>query len=223
MKDLSKDIEQTIKGVQARKVILQTLLEGGSKKGSDLRLALADAFDRRINGVSDALIYFNLQALENAGYIHSYREWKDKYARLNPEWIQPLRRYFRVITPIACIGVIGDDPRLHLQLRMKFKLANNMKPEKFLFLTSARMRGKVSGFFENISVEFIKEEEFNDFKFLVKKFDDYVRKLISDYEVIIEVGHGSRFCSMALHQVALEYNLKSFYLTDEDRIIWINE
>ncbi|MHA1830738.1 MAG: hypothetical protein ACTSWR_04325, partial [Candidatus Helarchaeota archaeon] len=89
MKDLSKEIEQVIKGVQARKVILQTLLEGVPKKGSDLRRALADAFDRRINGVSDALIYFNLQALENAGYIHSYREWKDKYAKLNPEWIQP--------------------------------------------------------------------------------------------------------------------------------------
>ena len=223
MKDLNKDIEQVIKGVQARKVILQTLLEGVPKKGSDLRLALADAFDRRIDGVSDALIYFNLQALENAGYIYSYREWKDKYARLNPEWFQPLRNYFRVVAPLACIGFIGDDPRVHLQLRMKFKLAKGNKPEKFIFFTSSKMRGKISGFFDNVKVEFIQDEHLYDYKFILKKIDDNIRKIVSTHEVIVEVGHGTRFSSMALHQIALEYNLNSFYLTDNDQIIWINE
>ncbi|TFF86082.1 MAG: hypothetical protein EU551_02590 [Promethearchaeota archaeon] len=223
MKDLTEDIEQVIKGVQARKVILQTLLEGEPRKGSDLRLALADAFDRRIDGVSDALIYFNLQYLENAGYIYSYREWKDKYAQLNPEWVQPLRNYFRVVAPVACVGFIGEDPRVHLQLRMKFKLAKGVKPEKFLFFTSTKMRGKISGFFDNVQVEFIKEENIYDFKYLIKRMDKEIKKLITKYEVIVEVGHGTRFCSLALHQTALEYSLKSFYLTEDDRIFWINE
>ncbi|MHA1311688.1 MAG: hypothetical protein ACTSQO_12315 [Candidatus Helarchaeota archaeon] len=223
MKDLSKEIEQVIKGVQARKVILQTLLEGVPKKGSDLRRALADAFDRRINGVSDALIYFNLQALENAGYIHSYREWKDKYAKLNPEWIQPLRNYFRVIAPITCVGFIGDDPRVHLQLRMKFKLNRQFRPEKFLFFTSSRMRGRIAGFFDNVKVEFIQDNYLFDYKTVLKIIDEHIRKILPTHEVIIEVGHGTRFCSMALHKISLQYGLKSFYLTDDDQIIWIDE
>jgi len=223
LKDLTKEIEQVIKGVQARKVILQTLLEGFPKKGSDLRLALADAFDRRINGVSDALIYFNLQALENAGYIQSYREWKDKYAKLNPKWIQPLRRYFRVIAPVACIGSIGDDPRVQLQIRMKFKLSKGIKPEKYLFFTSSEMRRKIAGCFDNVKIEFIPKENLYNYKFLLKVMDEHIQRILPTHEVIVEVGHGTRFISMALHQIALEYNLRSFYITDDDQIVWIDE
>ncbi|MHA1271226.1 MAG: hypothetical protein ACTSPY_15645 [Candidatus Helarchaeota archaeon] len=223
MKDFSKEIEQVIKGVQARKIILQTLLEGAPRKGSELRLALADAFDRRINGVSDALIYFNLQALENAGYIYSYREWKDKYAMINPKWIQPLRRYFRVMSPVACIGFIGEDPRIQIQIRMKFKLNRGIKPEKFLFITGSKMRGKIAGHFDNVKIIFIKDEYLYNYKFLVKLIEDEVQKIIPNYEIIVEVGQGSRFCSMAIHHIANEYNLKSFYITDDDKIIWLDE
>ncbi|MBD3230797.1 MAG: hypothetical protein GF329_21650 [Candidatus Lokiarchaeota archaeon] len=224
MKNLSEDIEQTIKGVQARKIILQTLLEGAPRKGSDLRRALADAFDRRIDGISDALIYFNLQALENAGYIYSYREWKDKYALISPEWVQPLRNYFRVVAPVAVLGFIGEDPRLHLQLRMKFKLARGIKkPEKFFFFTNSKMRRKISGFFDNVRVEFINEDYLQNYKHILKTIEDKVKDLIHKYEVIVEVGHGERFCSMALHQIALEYRLRSFYITEDDQIIWIDE
>ena len=245
------EIDKIIAGVLPRRIILRTLLLYGPQTGPDLRYGifkynevgeelfrnqmywtLKDSFDRRINGVSDALLYFNLKHLEITGLIIRERsevEYKSKIARINPHKIQQVRRYFRDIVPLACItGFDFDDDkwrlsRLYQKMRRTRLLYNQGIEEglNFTFLPEG-LKSKISaGIPRNQLLEITNKDMnyFTIYKNLRRKIED----LLDTYEVVINVTFGSRFFTIALTQLAFEYNLKILYFDSQEDIMWIKE
>jgi DNA-binding PadR family transcriptional regulator len=240
------EIDKIIAGVLPRRVILRTLLLQGPKTGHDLRIEMAeelfrnqaywtlkDSFDRRINGVSDALLYFNLKQLEISGLIireRSEEQYKSKVARINPRKIQQLRRYFRDITPLSCISCFSEEDekhnltRLYQKLRLT-KLFQNQTIEegKCFTVVPQGLKSKISGGIPKELILEISPKNMNYFgiiQFIREKIED----LLQTHEIIINVTTGSRFFTVVLTQLAFEYDLKMFYLDPEqDKIIWFKE
>jgi len=47
--------------------------------------------------------------------------------------------------------------------------------------------------------------------------------LLSSYEIIVNLSTGSKFFTIALTQLAFEYDLKIFYLDPNENIAWIKD
>jgi len=239
------EIDKIIAGVLPRRVILRALLLQGPKTGPELRSeigeelfrnqaywTLKDSFDRRINGVSDALLYFNLKQLEISGLIireRSEEEYKSKIARINPRKIQQIRQYFRDIPPLSCISCFSEEDdkwnltRLYQKLRLT-KLFHNQTIEegKCFTIVPQGLKSKISGGIPKELILEISPKNMNYFaitQFLREKIED----LLQTHEIIINVTTGSRFFTIALTQLAFEYNLKMFYLDPNENIVWLRE
>ncbi|NHI91975.1 MAG: hypothetical protein EAX96_05690 [Candidatus Lokiarchaeota archaeon] len=228
-------LEKIISGVDARRIILQTLLEG-PKTGRELRWALADGFDRRIDGVSDALLYFNLQYLENYNVISRKKEWKSKYARIRPEYVQLVRRYFHINPPICIVGALDNDSTHVRDVRMKLRVEqkNMPLPKRYEFIVDKNLKNKFSPLFESVTFKFLDHEIFhNNVNFIYdfvkteiiiyKKGSDSssAKTLIEECEPIIDVTCGSKSAILALQKIAHKYNLRCFYIDQEEQIVWI--
>ncbi len=245
------EIDKIIAGVLPRRVILRTLLLFGPKAGPELRWGISkynevgeelfrnqmywqlmDNFDRRINGVSDALLYFNLKHLEISSLIIRERsevEYKSKVARINPCKIQQLRQYFRDIVPLACITCfdLEDDKwrltRLYQKLRLTKLFYNQFIEEGQCFTIAPEgLKNKISG---GIPKNQILEIPINSLNYngIYNYLRQKIEELLETHEVIINTTSGSRFCTIALTQLAFEYNLKIFYLDAQENIVWIKD
>ncbi|MHA1264132.1 MAG: hypothetical protein ACTSRS_02755 [Candidatus Helarchaeota archaeon] len=245
------EIDKIIAGVMPRRVILRTLLLFGPKTGPELRWGISkfneigedlfrnqaywvlkDSFDRRIDGVSDALLYFNLKHLEISGLIireRSETEYKSKVARINPRKIQQIRAYFRDIVPLACItGFDTDDDtwllRRFYQKMSRTTLLNNQGIEEgmnFTFLPVS-LKSKISaGIPRNLLIEIHSSNL--TYSHIYQILRQKIETLLQTHEVLINVTFGSRFFTVALTQLAFEYHLKIFYLDPQENLIWIKE
>ncbi|HUX99955.1 MAG TPA: hypothetical protein VMV49_10415 [Candidatus Deferrimicrobium sp.] len=245
------EIDKIIAGVGPRRVILRSLLLFGPKTGPELRWgifkynevgealfrdqihwALKDSFDRRIDGVSDALLYFNLKHLEIAGLIireRSETEYKSKIARINPCKIQQLRHYFRDIVPLACItgfDVEEDQWRL-TRLSQKLRLTRlfynqHIEEGKNFIIVPEGLKRTISGGIPRDQILEIPRNQMTYagiYNFLCDKIED----LLSSYEIIVNLSTGSKFFTIALTQLAFEYDLKIFYLDPNENIAWIKD
>jgi hypothetical protein len=250
-RDPTEEIDKIIAGVLPRRVILRTLILFGPQTGPELRWGihmyneigedlflrdqaywtLKDSFDRRINGVSDALLYFNLKHLEITGLIIRERseiEYKSKVARINPRKIQQIRQYFRDIVPFSCITCfdLDDDKwrltRLYQKLRLTRLFYNQHVDEGMCFtFVPEGLKSKISGGIPKHQILEIPKKSMNfreTYRILRKKIEE----LLGTHEVIINVTSGSRFSTIALTQLAFEYHLKVFYLDPQEDIIWIS-
>lgn len=241
------EIDKIVAGVLPRRVILRTLLLQGPKTGPELRSeigeelfrnqaywTLKDSFDRRINGVSDALLYFNLKQLEISGLITRERSedknnYKAKIARINPHKIQQIRQYFRDIVPLACITGFSEEDdkwnltRLYQKLRLTKLFYNQTVEEGKCFIAVPQgLKSKISGGIAKEQILEIAPKNMNYFdiaQFLREKIED----LLQTHEIIINVTTGSRFFTIALTQLAFEYDLKMFYLDTNENIVWLRE
>ncbi|MFX1450853.1 MAG: hypothetical protein ACFFCM_08425 [Promethearchaeota archaeon] len=216
------DIEKIIAGVEARRIILNCLLDG-RKTGSEIRWALADSFDRRIDGVSDTLLYFNLQHLENAEIITRTKEWKLKYSEIYPNKIQSIRRFFHKIVPITVLGGIDEDITVIRSLRSRLRVEKSMTPpEKYFFIGPEALRRKIAGLFPDVKLLYAKESTYKN----PGELRDFIKLEILDpeimnNEVIIDVSSGSRVCSLALLSLAYEYGLRCIYLDENEKLTWL--
>ena len=249
--DSVAEIDKIIAGVLPRRVILRTLLLFGPKTGPELRWGiykynevgedlfrnqmywvLKDSFDRRINGVSDALLYFNLKHLEIAKLIIRERsevEYKSKVARINPYKIQQIRAYFRDIVPLACItGFDFDDDkwlltRFYQKLRRTRLLFNQGIDEgmNFTFLPEG-LKSKISAGIPRNQFYEIPKKDMN-YSTIYNYLRKRIQKMLQSHEVIINVTFGSRFFTIALTQLAFEYHLKIFYFDPQENVVWIKD
>jgi len=249
--DPIEEIDKIISGVLVRKVILRTLILFGPQSGPDLRWGISkyneigedlfrdqlywqlkESFDRRINGVSDALLYFNLKHLEIAGLIireRSETEYKSKVARINPCKIQQIRQYFRDIAPLACVTCFDfeEDPwrltRLFQKLRLTKLLYNQRIADGMYFIfVPAGLKTKISaGIPRSQIIEIPKEAQ--TFNGIYKNMRKKIETLLQTHEIILDVSSGSRFFTIALTQLAFEYHLKMFYLDPQENFIWIKD
>ena len=249
--DSVAEIDKIIAGVLPRRVILRTLLLFGPKTGPELRWGISkynevgeelfrnqmywvlkDSFDRRINGVSDALLYFNLKHLEIAKLIIRERsevEYKSKVARINPYKIQQIRAYFRDIVPLACITGFDfdDDPwlltRFYQKLRRTRLLFNQGIDEgmNLTFLPEG-LKSKISAGIPRNQFYEIPKKDMN-YSTIYNYLRKRIQKILSTHEVIINVTFGSRFFTIALTQLAFEYHLKIFYFDPQENVVWIKD
>jgi hypothetical protein len=249
--DSVAEIDKIIAGVQPRKIILRTLLLFGPQTGPELRWGISkfnevgedlfrnqaywvlkDSFDRRINGVSDALLYFNLKHLEIAGLITRERseiEYKSKVAQINPRKIQQIRAYFRDIVPLACVTGFDDDDDKWLLGRFYQKMSRTMllynqgidSGMNFTFLPD-RLKNKISAGIPRNQLQEIPRNEMDYFA-IYRNLQRKIEDLLRSHEVIINVSFGSRFFTIALTPLAFEYHLKIFYLDPHENVVWIKD
>lgn len=219
------DIEKIISGVEARKIILICLLEG-PKTGSEIRWALADSFDRRIDGVSDTLLYFNLQHLENCGIISRTKEWKLKYSEIHPEKVQSIRRFFHKLVPITILGAIDDDDVTFIRtIRNRLRVEKSLAPpQKFFFLAPEKLRRKIAGLFPDVKVFYVPDNLYQG----PIELREFIKKEVLDpevkyNEVIIDVSSGTRTCSLALLSLAYDYGLRCIHLDKNEKLSWMIE
>ncbi|MHA1301593.1 MAG: hypothetical protein ACTSO9_19405 [Candidatus Helarchaeota archaeon] len=216
------DLEKIISGVAARKVILACLLDG-PKTGSEIRWALADSFDRRIDGVSDTLLYFNLQHLENANIISRKKEWKLKYSSIHPNKIQSIRRYFHKIVPITIIGAIDDDVTVIRKIRNRLRVEKSMStPQKYFFMGPEKLKRKVAGLLPDVNVIYIPNNIYEH----PLELKEFIKSEVLDpeimlNEVVIDISSGTRVCSLTLLSLAYEYGLRCIYLDENEKLTWI--
>ena len=223
------EVEDVIGGVEARRIILKKLLDG-PKSGVELRHALATALNRSVTEISDAMLYFNLQALEGAGLIRRSRgrnNWKAKFAEIVPEKIQLVRKYFGITVPIVCMGGL-DDPEHVRGVRRVFRNDTNLTPLKYIFVISNNFKRKIAGIpkdtvFEEFEENILEE----DFEEVYRKIRSIVEREITNYEVVLDLTCGSRVCVLSLFKIAWEFGLRCFYVQrwgeNERRVIWIKD
>lgn len=223
--DMEKlSVEKIISGVEARKIILSCLLEG-PKTGSEIRWALADSFDRRIDGVSDTLLYFNLQYLENAEIICRTKEWKLKRSEILPDKIQSIRRFFHKIVPITILGSIDEDPAVIRTLRNRLRIEKSLTPpERFFFLAPEKLRRKLAGLVPDVKVIFVNDYTYKnpiELRNFIKT--ETLDTEIKTNEVIIDVSSGSRILSISLLTLAYDYGLRCIFVDENEKLTWIIE
>lgn len=219
-------VERAIGGVEARRIILKELLEG-PKTGYELRDALAKELGVNVDDISDAKLYFNLQALENSGLINRYREWKSKYAEIVPTMVQAVRRYLNVRAPILCLCSLDSEPLLVREVGRRLREQTGIDPDSYVFIAESEMRTRVGGKPDNAEIIWIPEYAMHDFKRIYEVAKSIVEREIGRKEVILDVTDGTRISAVALQQLAWEYGLRLFYLKgkkDEARkVVWIRE
>jgi len=217
-------VARAVGGVEARLIILRELLEG-PKTGIELRYALAKRLGVSPRSISDAKLYFNLQALENSGLIVRYRDWKTKYAEINPKMLQAVRRYLNASTSISCLAALDSEPLLMREIGWRLKEQEGISLSKYVFIAENKMKGKIGGRAEEAEVVWVDDEVLYDYEKIYRIAEDALKKLIFKYEPIIDVTDGTRVTVAALQQLAWEYGLRVFYLKgkpyDKRRVIWI--
>ncbi len=219
-------IVRAVGGVEARRIILKELLDG-PKTGIELRYALAKVLGVTPKEVSDAKLYFNLQALENSNVIVRYRDWKIKYAMINPKMLQAVRRYLNVHAPLSCVATLDSEPFLIREIGWRLKEQEGIAPNKYVFIAEDKMKGKISGRTEVAEILWVSEDVLYDYEEIYRVAENVVKKLLAKSEPIIDVTDGTRVTVAALQQLAWEYGLRVFYLKgkpyDKRRVVWIKK
>jgi len=214
-------IERAIGGVESRRVLLEELLEG-EKTGLQLRYALAKSFGVTLDEVSDARLYHNISQLEEAGLIRRRREWKDKFAEIIPQMVQPVRDYLGIKAQVMYIGALEDDPYVIRRVRQVLLDNSRVKPVSYLFLGTDSVKGKVSGLTEDVQIMVLPDRIINySFDGVYEAVRVEVEKYLRKHEIVFDVTCGSRFTAMAFYGLAHEYGCKCFYIMDDNRLIWI--
>jgi DNA-binding transcriptional ArsR family regulator len=215
-------VERAIGGVETRRIILEALLEG-EKTGLQLRHSLSKNFDVALDDVSDARLYHNLTQLEEAGIIRRRRDWKVKYAEIVPEMIQGVREHLAVKAPALYIGSIDEDPWVIRRVRQVLLDRSRVNPKKYIFLTTDEMKGKVSGITDDVEIMAMADKIIkHSFDGVYQAVRSLVESNILEYEIVFDVTCGSRFTAMAFFGLAHEFNLRAFYILDDQRLIWIH-
>lgn len=214
-------IERAIGGVESRRVLLEELLEG-EKTGLQLRYALAKSFGVSLDEVSDARLYHNISQLEESGLIRRRREWKDKFAEIVPQKVQAVRDYLGIRSPVMYIGALEDDPYAIRRVRQVLLDNSRVKPERYLFLGTESVKGKVSGLTEDVDVLVLADKIISySFDGVYEAVRSELEKYLRSHEIVFDVTCGSRFTAMAFYGLAHEYGCKCFYIMDDERLIWI--
>lgn len=224
MSDAVTLVARAVGGVEARLIILRELLSG-PKTGVELRYALARRLGVPPRAISDAKIYFNLQALENSGIIVRYRDWKNKYAEINPKMLQAVRKYLNIPAPVMCLAALDSEPLLTREIGWRLKEQEGISPSRYVFIAEDKMRGKIGGWTGEAEVLWVDDEALHDYEKIYEIAEEALKKAISKYEPIIDVTDGTRVTVAAFQQLAWEYGLRVFYLKgkpyEKRRVVWI--
>ena len=217
----SGKVKRVIGGVEARKIILRQLLDG-SQTGLVLRAAIARRVSKPVDEVSDAMLYFNLQHLENNGLIERFRDGKEKAARLMPHEIQSVRRVLGVEAPVAYLGAIGEDPGVLHAVPKRIRAETSFRPEKYHYFVEEATRRRLSGLTsERILHEVPSDIFYNDLGKMYELVFTLSQELIREHAILVDVTGGGKLCALALYQSAIEFDLPCIFVTELGTVTWM--
>ncbi|MFX1509829.1 MAG: hypothetical protein ACFFBR_05940 [Promethearchaeota archaeon] len=214
-------VKRVIGGVEARKIILRHLLDG-PQTGLVLRAAIARRVSKPVDEVSDAMLYFNLQHLENNGLIERFRDGKEKAARLVPHEIQSVRRVLGVNAPVAYIGAIGDDPSVLHAVPKRIRAETALRPEKYHYFVEEAARRRLSGLTPDRILHEVPEDIFvHDLGKMYELVYSLSQDLVREYSILVDVTGGGKVCALALYQLAIEFDLPCIFVTELGAVTWM--
>ncbi|WXG45604.1 MAG: hypothetical protein WED05_02740 [Candidatus Atabeyarchaeum deiterrae] len=211
-------VSKVVGGVDAREWLLEGLV-GGPKSGLNLRRFLAKKLRSKI---SNAKLYYNLQVLFDAGLIRLRSKWRGKEVELDPRWLQPVREYFNVKTPIVCVGGLEERFRSPSLVESALTLTD-IKPIRYYLVARDELRGKVSGVPGNVKFVLVSSELLEgDLAGIKRVFEGVISDELGSHEVIVDLSDGVRLGMLVLYRLAEDYGLRRFYLSEpEHKIIWL--
>jgi len=216
-------VTRVVGGVQARKTILRQLLEG-PQTGLVLRAAIARQVSKPVEEISDAMLYFNLQHLENNGIIERFRNGRDKAARIVPEMVQSVRRFLGVEAPVVYLGAVGEDPGVLTAVPPKLRLETSYRPEKYHYFVDEAMRRRLSGLTaEKVLHEVPSSVFYGDLERMHSLARQLVERLIQEYAILVDVTGASKVGALALYRLAIEFDLPCLFMTELGSITWLRE
>jgi DNA-binding PadR family transcriptional regulator len=215
-------VKRVIGGVAARKTILRQLLDG-PQTGLLLRAAIARRVEKPVDEISDAMLYFNLQHLENHGLIERFRDGKEKAARIVPHQVQSVRRVLAVEAPVAYLGAISQDPGVLTAVPKRIRAETAYRPVKFhYFLEEATVR-RLSGVTADRELHEVPSTIFNDD---LEQMYALVRKvatdLIQEYALLVDLTGAGKVCALALFRLAHDYDLPCIHVSELGAISWLH-
>lgn len=214
-------VKRVIGGVEARKIILRQLLDG-PQTGIVLRAAIARRVKKPVDEVSDAMLYFNLQHLENNGLIERFRDGKEKAARIVPFQIQSVRRVLDVDAPVAYIGAIGDDPGVLHAVPKRIRAETTFRPETYHYFVEEATRRRLSGLTaDRILHEVPSDIFYHDLGKMYELVYNLSQELIREHAILIDVTGGGKVCALALYSLAIEFDLPCVFVTEMGTVTWM--
>jgi DNA-binding PadR family transcriptional regulator len=214
-------VKRVIGGVEAREIILRQLLDG-PQTGIVLRAAIGRRVKKPVDEVSDAMLYFNLQHLENNGLIERFRDGKEKAARIVPGQIQSVRRVLGVEAPIAYIGAIDEDPGVLQAVPKRIRAETTYRPEKYHYFVEEATRRRLSGLTaERVLHEVPADIFYHDLGKMYELVYHLSHELIREYAILIDVTGGGKVCALALYQLAIEFDLPCIFVTEMGTVTWM--
>ncbi len=214
-------VKRVIGGVAARKTILRRLLEG-PQTGLLLRAAIARKVSKAVDEVSDAMLYFNLQHLENHGLIERFRDGKEKAARIVPQRVQSVRRYLEVDAPVVYVGGIGEDPSVFTSVPKRLRRETSIRPKQYHYFVDEAARRRLSGLTPDKEIHDVPSEIFNDdLEQMYKLVLNLATKLIWENTILVDVSGGGKVCALALYRLAIEFDLPCLFSAELGSIIWL--
>lgn len=214
-------VKRVVGGVAARKTILLRLLEG-PQTGLLLRAAIARRVSKAVDEVSDAMLYFNLQHLENHGLIERFRDGKEKAARIVPHRVQSVRRFLGVEAPVVYMGGIGEDPGVLTAVPKRLRRESSIRPKRFHYFVDEASRRRLSGLTPDREIHEVPSAIFNDdLEQMYKLVWNLATKLIWEHTILVDLSGGGKVCALALYRLAFEFDLPCLFVAELGSLIWL--
>ncbi len=214
-------MKRVIGGVEARKIILRHLLDG-PQSGLVLRAAIARRVAKPVDEVSDAMLYFNLQHLENNGLIERFRDGKEKAARIVPHEIQSVRRVLRVEASVAYLGAIAEDPGVLQAVPKRIRAETSYRPEIYHYFVEEATRRRLSGVTMDRIIHEVPADIYNhDLGKMYELVYRLAQDLIREHAILVDVTGAGKVCALALYQLAIEFDLPAIFVTELGAVTWL--
>jgi hypothetical protein len=149
-------------------------------------------------------------------------KWRGKEVELDPRWLQPVREYFGVKSPVVCVGGLEERFRISSLVESALKLVD-IKPIRYYYVARDELRKKVSGVPGNVKFVFVSGSlSEGGIAGLRRIFEGIISDELGSHQVIVDLSDGIRLGVLALYKLAEEYGLNRFYLSEpEQKIIWL--
>ena len=203
----SKIIAETVEEVLARRYILESLIEG-SKTGKELHK----------RDISDPQLYYNLKKLEDREIITSQKIWRTRHYKINPEYIQPVRDFLKIIKPYIIIFSVSDPSEVRVRINNILRKYNIQFQKIILIAKKSSFRGARP--ISNATIIFVDDATFeNSLTFARNEIEQLILEYINSYEIVFDLTYFGYAMAIAIVNLCFKYSLKC--LTYNNKLVWI--
>ncbi len=210
-----KIISDEIGETPARLYILEALVQE-DKSGAELREILMKKLNK--TKITDPLLYYNLNRLEEHGIIKSTKEWRRKKYSINPIYIQPVRDILNIEKPKIMFFSVSDPSEVRNRLNNILKRYHIDVQKLYLITKKSTFRGARP--ISNVSLIFLDEVSYDkSVNFARQEIEDIILTYIKNYDIIFDLTYFGFATAIAITELCYKYSLKCFRF--EKEIYWI--